>query len=361
MASSSPHSAPPLPQLDPLIVGAMDDQSAALVMQLQLEDIANIFAKTQGNRRADDSDATDNQAYALRLAQQDLEATMTVLKDRMMSLKIAHETETEAISARAHRLAHRMDGDPDATAAAAPTPAPRVGGGGGGGEEVMQGGGDGEMPNRADAERDNILAQLASGRFFDDDDDDSNSNGKPKAESSSHAAKRECTITIDRRCEACRDDKKFFDVATMPHCRHDYCRECVDQLFRLSMTDETMFPPQCCQQPISLDDVRMILPVDTAREFQRKKPELETPNKTYCHRQACSTWIPPRNISDDVGTCPKCYLQTCTICKGTTHDGDCPRDEATQLLLLEADNNRWQRCYKCRSVVELNTGCHHIT
>ncbi|KAL1614980.1 hypothetical protein SLS54_009321 [Diplodia seriata] len=280
MASSSPHSAPPLPQLDPLIIGAMDDQSAALVMQLQLEDIANIFATAKGKGRADDSGAADDQAYALRLAQQDLEATMAVLDDRKMSQSIARavhadqhilarEAEAEAVAARDRRLAHQMDGDTDATAAGGlGFPALRLGGGGAG-EEGTQGGEDREMPDCAVAERENLAkltalyvseadgaAMLASGWFFEDDDE--HGNGEPESESSSHAAKRQCTATVDRRCEACRDDRKFFDVATVPHCRHDYCRDCLDQLFRLSMTDESLFPPRCCRQPISLDVVHLL-------------------------------------------------------------------------------------------------------
>ncbi|KAF4537569.1 Zinc finger RING/FYVE/PHD-type protein [Lasiodiplodia theobromae] len=363
-------------QLDPTavnIIGAMDEQSAALVLQLQLEDIATIFATAKGKGRADDSTA-DDAAYALRLHQQDLEASMVILEDRKMCQSIARavqddqhilarEAEAEAVAVRDRRLAHQMDGQPNAAATAA-------GSAGGIGFPGFRPSGEGEeeMSDRAIADCENLAkltalymseadgaAMLSSGLFFDDDDE-------PKGESSSRAAKRQRTAAaIERRCEACRDDKKFFDVATVPHCRHDYCRDCLDQLFRLSMTDESLFPPRCCRQPISLDDVRMFLSTETAREFQRKKPELETPNKTYCHVQSCSAWIPPQSITDEVGVCPRCRLQTCTICKGSTHVGDCPWDEATQQLLQTADGSGWQRCYKCRRVVELHTGCNHIT
>ncbi|KAK0650154.1 hypothetical protein DIS24_g7131 [Lasiodiplodia hormozganensis] len=363
-------------QLDPTavnIIGAMDEQSAALVLQLQLEDIATIFATAKGKGRADDSTA-DDAAYALRLHQQDLEASMVILEDRKMCQSIARavqddqhilarEAEAEAVAVRDRRLAHQMDGQPNAAATAA-------GSAGGIGFPGFRPSGEGEeeMSDRAIADCENLAkltalymseadgaAMLSSGLFFDSDDE-------PKGESSSRAAKRQrnAAAAIERRCEACRDDKKFFDVATVPHCRHDYCRDCLDQLFRLSMTDESLFPPRCCRQPISLDDVRMFLSTETAREFQRKRPELETPNKTYCHVQSCSAWIPPQSIADEVGVCPRCRLRTCTICKGSMHVGDCPWDEATQQLLQTADGSGWQRCYNCRRVVELNTGCNHI-
>lgn len=358
-------------QLNPAanIIGAMDEQSAALVLQLQLEDIANIFATAKGKGRADDSSTADDAAYALQLHQQDLEASMAILDDRKMCQSIARavqddqhilarEAEAEAIAVQDRRLAHQMEDQPNAAVA---------GSGGIGFPGFLPGGeGDEEMTDRVVAQCENLAkltalyvseadgaAMLTSGSFFDDDDE-------PKGESSSRAAKRQRTAAIDRRCEACRDDKKFFDVATVPHCRHDYCRDCLDQLFRLSMTDESLFPPRCCRQPIALDDVRMFLPMETVREFLRKRPELETPNKTYCHLQSCSAWIPPQSIVDEVGVCPRCHLQTCTICKGSTHVGDCPWDEATQQLLQTADDSGWQRCYNCRRVVELHTGCNHI-
>lgn len=362
-------------QLDPAanIIGTMDEQSAALVLQLQLEDIANIFATAKGKGRADDSTA-DDAAYALQLHQQELETSMVILEDRKMCQSIARavqddqhilarEAEAEAVAVRDRRLAHQMEDQPDAAAAAGSIGFPGFRPGGEGEEGI---------PDRAVAQCENLAkltalyvseadgaAMLSSGWFLDDDNDDD--DDEPKGESSSRAAKRQRTAAINRRCEACRDDKKFFDVATVPHCRHDYCRDCLDQLFRLSMTDESLFPPRCCRRPISLDDVRMFLPMETAREFQRKRPELETPNKTYCHAQSCSAWIPPQSISDEVGVCPRCRLQTCTICKGSTHVGDCPWDEATRQLLQTADGSGWQRCYSCRRVVELHTGCNHIT
>ncbi|KAK0642450.1 hypothetical protein DIS24_g9064 [Lasiodiplodia hormozganensis] len=183
-------------------------------------------------------------------------------------------------------------------------------------------------------------------------------------ESSSAAGHDERPIRL--HCVACLSDFPHFDVATLPGCRHHYCRNCLDELFRLSLTDETLFPPRCCRQPIPFDDVRDLLTGDTARDFERKRPELETTDRTYCHVPTCSTWIPPAEITDGdkVGTCPGCAARTCAACKGEAHDWgeqECLGDEATQTLLRAAGENGWQRCYNCRRFVELNTGCYHIT
>ncbi|KAL2258808.1 hypothetical protein VTK26DRAFT_7732 [Humicola hyalothermophila] len=161
-------------------------------------------------------------------------------------------------------------------------------------------------------------------------------------------------------CASCGDKCPRFDVFRCP-CSHDYCRECLESLFRLSMSDESLFPPRCCSKAIPFDSCRAWLSSDLAREFPAKKVEMETPNRTYCHRPACSAFIPPQHIAGEVATCTRCGETTCAVCKCASHAGDCPHDPAAQALLRMAEENGWQRCYSCRRLVELNHGCYHMT
>ncbi|KAF4307846.1 Zinc finger RING/FYVE/PHD-type protein [Botryosphaeria dothidea] len=113
-----------------VLIGAMDDQSAALILQLQIEDIATIFAASQGKRRA--SEALNDHEYALQLCQQELETTMTILNDRVMGQSIsravqedrhilAREAETEVTIAQNRRLACQLEGRAVPAVAAAPS------------------------------------------------------------------------------------------------------------------------------------------------------------------------------------------------------------------------------------------------
>ena len=186
---------------------------------------------------------------------------------------------------------------------------------------------------------------------------------KPVAESSKWAAMRKTKHKpIKGRCVACGDEKEFFEVARVP-CKngHEYCRECLAQLFQLSMTDETLFPPRCCSEPIPLQRVRFFLPSVLAKEFEAKEPELRTKNRTYCHDRICATFIPIHAIENDVASCPRCERTTCTMCKQPSHSGDCPQDTALQQLLDTANAAQWQRCYQCTRIVELDHGCNHMT
>ncbi|KAI1124109.1 hypothetical protein F5Y10DRAFT_250346 [Nemania abortiva] len=182
-----------------------------------------------------------------------------------------------------------------------------------------------------------------------------------QAESSSWASSPRKHKKPQRRpCIACGDVKHFIDLARAP-CGHEYCRECLASLFQHAMLDESLFPPRCCRQTIPVDTNRLFLSSDLVQQFQKKSIELSTSNRTYCHRSTCSTFVPPSMIKDGIASCPECNTQTCATCKEATHGGDCPSDTELQRVLQVARDERWQRCRKCFTMVELTTGCFHIT
>ncbi|CAM1504890.1 Fc.00g024810.m01.CDS01 [Cosmosporella sp. VM-42] len=162
------------------------------------------------------------------------------------------------------------------------------------------------------------------------------------------------------KCISCQDEYSLTDVARCP-CSHEYCRGCLALLFEASMKDETLFPPRCCTQPIPIDINRIFLPPELVGEFNAKKVELETIDRTYCHDATCSTFVPLQFIKGNVAHCVRCSKKTCSICKGASHQGECPQDPAFQEILRVATENGWQRCQPCGRIVELDQGCNHMT
>lgn len=162
------------------------------------------------------------------------------------------------------------------------------------------------------------------------------------------------------RCVACTDNANPNDIVRAP-CGHNYCRDCLQNLFSSSMKDETLYPPRCCKRPIPLGDARKVLPKDLASEFVNRKDEMETRDRTYCYDPRCSTFIRPYTINGTLARCSRCRQTTCTDCKNQWHFGDCPRDEAVEELLATATENHWRQCPECKRVVELVYGCNHIT
>ncbi|KAL2838628.1 IBR finger domain protein [Aspergillus pseudoustus] len=188
-----------------------------------------------------------------------------------------------------------------------------------------------------------------------------NQTDDERAESSAQATRRNGrSRPRDRQCVACREQADFVNVIRAP-CQHEYCRPCLANLFELSMTDESLFPPRCCRQTINLTTARIFLKSDLVEQYEKKKVEFETPNRTYCYSLDCGAFINMSYINGDVATCHNCGHTTCTNCKRRAHTGDCPDDTALQQLLTTAQNNGWQRCFSCWRMVELDHGCNHMT
>lgn len=182
-----------------------------------------------------------------------------------------------------------------------------------------------------------------------------------QAESSAWAARQTSqSLSPMRQCVACQEQTEFVNVARAP-CQHEYCHPCLEDLFKASLTDESLFPPRCCQQPINMNIARIFLKSDLIEQYEKKKIKFKTPNRTYCYYSECGAFINTSHINSEVATCPSCGHTTYTNCKGRAHIGDCPNDTAMQQLLATTEENGWQRCYSCWRIVELDHGCNHMT
>lgn len=327
----------------------MDRESELLLLEMQLEDLNQLVA---GHDAMDCNGDRSDYDVSLELLKQDLIDPITAHKDRALCSSIAcaldrdhraleHQREVENSALRDREMALSLDQDPTTARIA--------------GQDRHN-----QQEHPLD---DETLVKLAM-RYnseeagmsilgFDNDD----ANDTSPAAATRHAFKQ---AAITRQCTACQENFKIRDIARAP-CSHEYCGDCLGAIFTGAIGDEAYYPPRCCRQTIPLEKVRMFLPADIAQDFQAKVPELETKDRTYCHVPNCSAWISPDHIVNGTGTCPSCGAGTCVTCKAETHQGDCPADEGTQQLLEVARGQRWQRCYQCRRVIELNTGCYHIT
>jgi hypothetical protein len=316
-----------------------------LALQLQREDLEELRKTEKGKRRERE---TDDFTLAIQLYEAELAACAIAASDQAMCDSIARAVRQDAEligamqreeeqAAQDREFARGLSTGGTGTT---PTPAKRA--------------------STAPALEDQLVAGLKALNF----------NGPPDseehpAESSTWAASRPIARPRKHKqpsieCIGCGDERSPSDVARCP-CSHAYCRECLTSLFKASLSDETLFPPRCCGQPIPLDSCRVHLPPNLAGEFQAKKAEMETPNRTYCHQPTCSTFIPTKSIDGVKAWCTRCQKATCVTCKGQAHDGDCPPDAADQELLRVAAENGWQRCYSCRRLVELDHGCNHMS
>ena len=162
-------------------------------------------------------------------------------------------------------------------------------------------------------------------------------------------------------CDVCMELLNDYESVALP-CEHNYCQKCLYQVFKQAMDDPaTSFPPRCCQTIPTTLAVEVLSDVELEKYFYESVLHDSGGRRHHCSHLACSQVLFPGWIINDVGLCMKCNHWTCMICRGTAHDGDCPRDEDTIELLKLATSKRWQRCPSCAGVVELVQGCYHMT
>jgi hypothetical protein len=152
-------------------------------------------------------------------------------------------------------------------------------------------------------------------------------------------------------------------VATV--CKHHCCIDCVKDLFMRSTKDESLYPPRCCKQPILPALVTKHMDLDELAIFELATLEYATRDKTYCSNHDCAKFVVPTTLESGTNraSCSKCGTETCAICKNEYHQGaDCPEDDPSLEQTRElAREMGWQTCFACDRVIELRTGCNHIT
>lgn len=164
-----------------------------------------------------------------------------------------------------------------------------------------------------------------------------------------------------KQCIVCGDDHP--PTATLETlCSHNWCQGCLVDYVERAMGDESLFPPKCCNQAIPIESSAFISE-ELLERFQVKTIEFETVDRTYCNDTACSTFISPQSIEAGAGIarCSRCEKQTCTSCKKQWHEGVCPEDEETQVILRLGEREGWRRCGECKHLIQRNTGCYHIS
>ncbi|KAK3343438.1 hypothetical protein B0T25DRAFT_508249 [Lasiosphaeria hispida] len=332
----------------------LDPQTLSLIIQLQLEDVQTLNSSNRKGKNREGDVADFN--LALAAYQAELSASAQVIHDRVMCQSMARAVAADPPAIRS-AVSEEVQSEQDRDMAL------RLGGKNPSGRNLKTSRSSSiALAETADAVLERLKAMFVS-------PPDSGTSMVGEAESSSWAASRpqQGAVTGQKAtamsvCVACGDKFRSFHVVTCSACPHEYCQECLESLFRASFSDETLFPPKCCGAALPLEACYVALPSAVVAEFQEKKVEFETPNRTYCHRPACSTFVPPQSVRGDVATCVKCWHQTCAICKGSSHVGsDCPHDPAVQEMARLAAEQGWQKCFQCARFVELDTGCYHMT
>ncbi|POR37265.1 Uncharacterized protein TPAR_02531 [Tolypocladium paradoxum] len=330
----------------------IDDASLRLMLQLHLEDLEDLERNKKGKQPEGEMSDFD---LAMNMYKDSLETFATQHHDRRMCISIARAVVSDAPVIQACSNEEERATQDRAMAMSfnhnSGTASNRL------------------FPNAGTANRDQsgslneeLFRKLGNLNLFSD-----GAEVDTYGESSTWAATRDPARGADgekietEACISCGDEHLSSSLAKAP-CSHNYCSECINSLFKSASVDESLFPPRCCSMPIPVDDNLELLSTENVGVFRAKQIEFSTADRTYCHHPGCSTFVPPQFIKGDLATCVKCSAKTCVTCKGAQHEADnCPKDSTLQEVLRVAKENGWQQCKSCSRLVELSSGCYHMT
>lgn len=161
-------------------------------------------------------------------------------------------------------------------------------------------------------------------------------------------------------CTSCGDENDTISF-TAP-CKHTYCDDCLAPYVKSALELVGVFPPVCCNLPITLQSARAHLPDDLAERYQEKHLAILASCSLSCAQSGCCVVIPSERIVDGVGHCAACNNYTCAKCRLQGHKQEpCPTDEEQREVRDLAKKQGWQTCYRCNNMIELNFGCNHMT
>ncbi|KAK0480573.1 hypothetical protein IW261DRAFT_1363865 [Armillaria novae-zelandiae] len=167
-------------------------------------------------------------------------------------------------------------------------------------------------------------------------------------------------------CSVCLENIEGHVIAAP--CGHVYDASCMEALISAATQDESLFPPRCCRDPIPIESVQSHIDATVLATFKEKSTEFSTPIRVYCSNPKCSRFLGPKNDGKSPSTpltC-SCTTITCNSCRGNITHGDvfshsCSSDTLEQEVRALADKKKWATCPGCSNLVELSSGCNHMT
>lgn len=188
-------------------------------------------------------------------------------------------------------------------------------------------------------------------------------------------------------CEICLEDVLFSAQFTISSCSHRFCRPCMAKHAHTKIMSR-LFPIACphtqCKSALTPDESKQLLDPKSLAIFTVLEQEAAIPDssKLYCPFPDCARLMSTQMgiiVAGRVGSAPKeqarcrfCRRLLCTVCRVAWHVGlSCAA--ATQTAPLQerqrqdadfmrlAKEKNWRKCQRCRRMIELQTGCFHIT
>ncbi|KAG1358864.1 RBR-type E3 ubiquitin transferase [Cocos nucifera] len=178
-------------------------------------------------------------------------------------------------------------------------------------------------------------------------------------------------------CKICMEASQTTDMFQNNNCSHVFCLDCLARYLAAKIQEKisTVKCPEInCKGVLEPEFCREIVPAEVFERWENALCEsmLLESKKFYCPFKDCSALL----VDDGEervaqSECPNCRRLFCAQCKVAWHLGlSCKEyqrlgaDERGRedLMLMEiANKKKWQKCPRCKFLVEKTEGCLHIT
>ncbi|KAL2654082.1 hypothetical protein R1flu_022210 [Riccia fluitans] len=186
-------------------------------------------------------------------------------------------------------------------------------------------------------------------------------------------------------CPICLESILPVDTFRVNGCSHWFCKNCLNKHvdIRVKSNQVPVKCPQECSNILDIDECQNILSPELLEAYAKGLTEASIPEseRVFCPFPNCSSFMSrlPTSAAPSSSTtgvvesteCMECHRLFCAECLVPWHadiscdeyqkfppDARNPEDIKFQRL---AKLKRWQRCKKCRHMIEHVQGCYHIT
>ncbi|XP_076959723.1 E3 ubiquitin-protein ligase RSL1-like [Bidens hawaiensis] len=186
-----------------------------------------------------------------------------------------------------------------------------------------------------------------------------------------------------KQCTICLEHISKHNMFSHSKCSHRYCYSCMNKhveakLFQGQLPD---CPHEYCTSQLDIKDCKNFLKQNLYDIMSARITEASIPptERVYCPFVKCSVLMSKNELQYAASTsfsefgkrkCSKCRGVFCMNCKVPWHDGYKCSDyvkcfpgrfvDEVNLKSLAARNS-WRQCVKCMHMIELATGCNHIS
>ncbi|KAK9072817.1 hypothetical protein SSX86_009252 [Deinandra increscens subsp. villosa] len=193
--------------------------------------------------------------------------------------------------------------------------------------------------------------------------------------------------TLLEQCVICFESTYSGQMFSVDKCLHRYCFSCMRKHVEAKLLQGTLpeCPHETCKSNLEIESCKKFLSSELYDIMSLRVKEASIPptDKVYCPFSNCSALMSkteiqectPTSSSSSVGgtgmrKCVKCHRRFCVNCKVPWHENfSCAnymkyfpyRSVSEAKLKSLATEKRWRQCIKCKNMVELASGCYHIS